>query len=139
LGNLACSPGGKHAYYRCLRVFYNWLYSRRSGCNLDPQENPMLLIEPPKVSKRILPSPTVIQVDTLIAEAETKRDKCIVSLLADSGMRLSELASVTTDDIDWASCTITVIGKGNKQRRAPFTDRTAELLRAFRELLRGRV
>jgi len=30
LGSLSCSPGGKHAYFRALRVFYNWLYSPRS-------------------------------------------------------------------------------------------------------------
>ena len=53
----------------------------------------------------------------------------MVSLFVDSGMRLSELISVKASDIDWENYTITIIGKGNKQRKAPFTERTAILLR----------
>ena len=30
LNSLKCSQGGKHAYYRAISVFYNWLYSCRS-------------------------------------------------------------------------------------------------------------
>jgi len=35
-------------------------------------------------------------------------------------MRLSELASIQASGINWDSYTITIIGKGNKQRKAPF-------------------
>jgi integrase len=87
------------------------------------------MVEPPKVGKRILPSLTSEQVDTLLDSADNLRDRCIISLLSDSGMRLSEMANIRPDDIDWTSYTITIIGKGNKQRRAPFTERTANLLR----------
>jgi integrase len=87
------------------------------------------LVEPPKIGKRILPSLTSEQVDTLLDKAASLRDRCIISLLSDSGMRLSEMANIRPQDIDWASYTITIIGKGNKQRRAPFTERTANLLR----------
>ena len=129
--SLLCSEGGKHAYFRALRAFYTWLYSRKSGYNLNPQDNPILLIEPPKVGKRILLSLTAEQVNTLIQAADNVRDKCIISMLADSGMRLSEITSIHTRDIDWETYTITIIGKGNKQRRAPFTERTASLLKSF--------
>jgi site-specific recombinase XerD len=130
LKSLHCHNGGKHAYYRTLRAFYNWLYSTRSGYNLKTQDNPILAVEPPKVEKRILPSVTEQQVNALIDALDNPRDKCIVSLLADSGMRLSELASIKAEDIDWDTFTITIIGKGNKQRRAPFAERSATLLRA---------
>ena len=119
---LNCSEGGKHAYYRVLRAFYNWLYSRKSGYDLNPQNNPILDVDSPKVGKRILPSLTMEQVDILIQTAGNIRDKCIVSLLADSSMRLSELAGIQSTDINWESQTITIIGKGNKQRKAPFTN-----------------
>ena len=55
------------------------------------------------------------------------RDKAIISLFADSGMRLSELAQIKAGDIDWEDYTITIWGKGNKQRRAPFIERSARL------------
>jgi len=128
LDSLQCSNGGKHAYFRALRTFYGWLYSRKSGYELNPQNNPILIVEPPKVEKKILPSLTSEQVETLISVADSLRDKCIITLLADSGMRLSELANIKAQDIDWGSYTITIWGKGNKQRKAPFTDRTAKLL-----------
>jgi len=56
LNNLKCSDGGKHAYFRTLMAFYNWLYSPKSGYGLDPRKNPILLVDPPKVGKRILSS-----------------------------------------------------------------------------------
>ncbi|MFC2000016.1 hypothetical protein ACFLXE_04580 [Chloroflexota bacterium] len=56
LNSLQCSNGGKHAYYRALRAFYNWLYSPKSGYGLSPQDNPILSVDSPKVENRILPS-----------------------------------------------------------------------------------
>jgi integrase/recombinase XerC len=44
-------------------------------------------------------------------------------------MRLSEIAYVKSSDIDWNDNTIVIWGKGNKQRRAPFTPSTGVLLR----------
>ncbi len=88
----------------------------------------MLDVDAPKQEKRILPSLTEQQVETLINHVESVRDKCIISLLADSGMRLSELTNIKQGDIDWNSKTISIIGKGNKQRRAPFTSRTTKML-----------
>ncbi|MDM8000673.1 MAG: tyrosine-type recombinase/integrase [Dehalococcoidia bacterium] len=131
LASLQCSNGGKHSYYRALRAFFNWLFSAKSGYGLDARDNPMLGVEPPKVGKRIMSSITEQQCETLINTAGNLRDKAIISLLFDSGMRLSELASVKTEDIHWDTQTISVIGKGNKQRRAPFTATSAQLLRAY--------
>ncbi len=129
LYSLRCNNGGKHVYYRVLRAFYNWLYSPKSGYSLNTQDNPILNVDAPKVEKRILPSLTAEQVEGLIIKVDNVRDRTIISLLADSGMRLTELANVKANDIDWDSYTITIIGKGNKQRRAPFTEKTASLLR----------
>jgi integrase len=69
------------------------------------------------------------QVSYLMEQVDSLTHKAIISLFADSGMRLSELASIKVSDIDWTNCTITIWGKGKKQRKAPFTDRTAKLLR----------
>jgi len=48
-------------------------------------------------------------------------DKGIISLLADSGIRLNELATIQQACIDWDNLTIAVWGKGNQQRKALFT------------------
>ena len=131
LDNLGCSNGGKHAYYRTLRVFYRWLYSPKSGLGLDPKDNPMLWIDPPKVEKRILPSLTPEQIAYLIDKAESVRDKAIISLFADSGLRLSELAAIRANDIDWDTRLIKVKCKGNKEGLAVFGEATESLLKRW--------
>jgi integrase len=122
LNCLSCSPGGKHAYYRAISVFYNWLYSPKSGFGGEIDSNPILLVEPPKQPKRIMPSLTRKQVDLIIETAHCVRDRAIIALFSESGLRLSELANIKLKDIDWDTRTITVIGKGNKEGYAPFGD-----------------
>jgi integrase/recombinase XerC len=122
LASLSCN-NGRNAYYRAIRAFCNWLY--RQGYIA---ENPITRVDPPKMTKVILPSLTPEQVDYLIASAENMRDKAIISLFADSGIRLNELLNIKERDIDLENMTVTVWGKGGKQRKAPFTKRTAELI-----------
>ena len=131
LASRKCTNGGKHAYYRCLRAFYNWLYSPKSDLGLELQNNPILLVEPPKVERKILPSLTLEQLDYLIGQAETTRDKAIISLFADSGLRLSELTNINTHNIDWEHRLIKVKCKGNKEGLAPFGQRTERLLKEW--------
>jgi len=120
LDGLTCSIGGKHAYFRAISVFFNWIYSPRSGLKFGNKSNPIALIEPLKRPKLILPSLTRDQVQLLISEANSTRDKAIISLFAESEMRLSELVSMKVSDIDWDVHTIRIMGKGNKERYAPF-------------------
>jgi site-specific recombinase XerD len=107
------------------------LYSPKSGYNLNAQKNPILLVDPPKVEKKILPSLTYQQVDFLIDQADNTRDKAIISLFADSGLRLTELADIKPSNIDWINKLIKVVCKGNKEGLAPFKERTEKLLRVW--------
>jgi len=126
LATLNCSTGGKHAYYRGILVFVNYLV--KSG---HLKDNPLQKVEAPKLPSPILPSLTLEQVQYLINEAETLRDRCIISLLADSGMRLNEIANISADNIDWVNKTVIIWGKGNVQRMAVFTLRSATLLKEW--------
>jgi len=126
LSDLSCGPGAKLCYFRAIRAFTNWLV-RNDYVNI----NPIRKVDPPKPKKKILPSLTLDQVKCLIEYADNPRDKAIISMLADSGMRVSELAGVKAKDIDWDTRTILIWGKGGKQRRAPFTERTTRLLAEF--------
>lgn len=129
--SLTCSSGGKHAYYRSISVFYGWLYSPRSGYGLSIDRNPTRHIEPPKRPKLILPSLSLEQIRQVIDAAHSVRDKAIVSLFAESGLRLSELLGITTRDIEWPSRIIKVLGKGNKEGFAPFGPVTEDYLRQW--------
>jgi len=123
LSNLNCH-NGKNAYYRAIRAFCNWLF--RQGYIKD---NPISKIDAPKMTKTILPSLTREQVEYLISQAENIRDKCIISLFADSGIRLNELVNIKANHIDWESQTVTIWGKGGKQRKAPNLSRRSHRMK----------
>jgi len=120
LQSLTCSIGGKYDYYKCLRAFYNWLYSPKSSYGFKTENNPILWVEAPKRPVLILPSLDLSQVQSLIKATDTMRDKAIITLFIESGLRLSELTHIKLGDIDWNNHTIRVIGKGNKEAMAPF-------------------
>ena len=118
--SLQCSLGGKYGYFKCVRAFYNWLHSPASGLEFKPEANPILWVAAPKRPQLILPSLTGEQVKLLIDTTQSVRDKAIIALFTDSGLRLSELANIKLTDIDWCSHTIRVLGKGRKEAYAPF-------------------
>jgi integrase/recombinase XerD len=84
-----------------LRAFYNWLYSPKSGYDLNPQDNSILAVEAPKVERKILPSLTPEQLEYVMEQADSIRDKALISLFADSGLRLSELSNINLYNIGW--------------------------------------
>ena len=94
-------------------------------------KKPILAVDAPKVEKKILPSLASEQVDFIIKQADTIRDKAIISLFADSGLRLSELANINVNNIDWDSQLIRVKCKGDKEALAPFGNKTSILLKEW--------
>jgi len=62
---------------------------------------------------------------------DSLRDRIILELLYDEGLRISELARLNLEDIDFERETIRVNGKGNKQRIAFLSDRLATLLKVY--------
>ena len=131
LDRLSCTAGGRHAYFRALSAFYNWLYSPKSGYGLNPTNNPTTYIDPPLVEKKIMPSLTSAQFNYLVGQCNCLRDKCIVSLLGDSGLRLMELTNINPANIDWEHRCIKVHCKGNKEAYALFGERTEQLLKQW--------
>jgi integrase/recombinase XerC len=59
------------------------------------------------------------------------RDRLIVELLYATGIRVSELCGLDIDDVDLGRRLLRVLGKGNKQRTAPFGVPAAEALQAW--------
>ncbi|MFC1962115.1 tyrosine-type recombinase/integrase [Chloroflexota bacterium] len=108
------NPGNRHGYYQVIKTFYLW---REQTLGLP---NVVKNMPAPKVGRLILPSLTKEQVNTVLASAHCARDKAIITLFTESGLRLSELARIKANDIDWDSHTIRIIGKGKKEAYAPF-------------------
>ncbi len=59
------------------------------------------------------------------------RDRLIVELLYATGIRVSELCGLDVDDVDTGHRLLRVLGKGDKQRTAPFGEPAAEALRVW--------
>lgn len=99
-----------------LRAFFKYL--RMNGIIED---NPMINLDSPKLSKNLPKYLNVEQAKKLLSVidgANRERDYCIVTLLLNCGMRLSELVSLDYNKItfDGDSASIIITGKGNKQR-----------------------
>ena len=62
------------------------------------------------------------------------RARALIAFLASTGCRISEALSVDRDDIDWHSQSLTVTGKGNKQRQVYLDDVAAMKIKAYLEL-----
>ena len=118
----------RHASFRAIMTFYNWLASNYE------LKNPMSNMPAPILSKVIMPSLTVEEVKHLIELTDNIRDKAIIALFVESGLRVSELANIRVKDIDWSERTIQVLGKGRKESLAAFGEISE---RHLRELLVG--
>lgn len=99
-----------------LRAFFKYL--RMNGIIED---NPMINLDSPKLSKNLPKYLNVEQAKKLLSVidgANRERDYCIVTLLLNCGMRLSELISLDYNKItfDGDSASIIITGKGSKQR-----------------------
>jgi len=88
-------------------------------------------VEPPKVPKLILPSLTRDEIELLIGRTNLVRDKAIIILFTDTGLRLTELANIKLEDIDWQSRIIKVLGKGGNEAYAPFGELSKQYLTAW--------
>lgn len=119
------NPGNRHAYYRAIRTFYNWL---EETFDLP---NTMKKVRAPILSKLILPALTHEQVSALLDEVDNVRDKAIIALFTESGLRLTELTNIKLKDIDWDNHTIKVICKGGMERLAPFGGMTRKYLKSW--------
>jgi integrase/recombinase XerD len=56
------------------------------------------------------------------------RDKAIILLLVDTGIRASELCKLSTENTDLKNRRVTVQGKGSKERVLPVSARTAQII-----------
>ncbi|NLB50998.1 MAG: tyrosine recombinase XerC [Clostridiaceae bacterium] len=99
-----------------LRTFFDYLTSKANVLT----ENIAANLESPKQVKRLPRHLSLEESRQLLMAASNQqtrfssRDYCILTLFLNCGMRLSELCGI--DISSWRGDTLTVIGKGNKER-----------------------
>ena len=114
-----------------LRSYFQYLYSI---VKLIP-ENPALDLETPKNNSRLPVALTLDESKSLLSSisgSNEKRDYAIIMLFLNCGLRLSELISINIDKIK--GDTLTVIGKGNKERTIYLNDVCVQAVEEYLEV-----
>ncbi len=100
------------------------------------QHNVAKDVASPKVPRRL---PNFLSVDEIFKLLEgpkgtgplVLRDRSILEMLYASGLRVSELVGLDTDQIDMTEGTIRVVGKGDKERIVPIGTKAKESLERY--------
>ncbi len=115
-----------------LRIFFKYLSAQTHQLDHNPAE----LLESPKV-KQALPKHLTLEdsLDLLNAVdgANERRDYCILTLFLNCGLRLSELCGLNLSDLA-SDNTLTVTGKGNKERLVYLNDSCVTALQRYLEV-----
>ena len=120
------SSARAHNDLAALRLFYAWMKDIRHRDD-DPTDNVRV-----KRRKSLPTEPLhADEMESLLAASRDERDRLIILMLAHTGMRISELASLRAEDIDWQRGTIRIFGKGDKERRLAPDPEVLNRLHAF--------
>ncbi|WP_084739353.1 tyrosine recombinase XerC [Thermobrachium celere] len=114
-----------------IRSFFNYLEKKVKLIN----DNPAKDLESPKISKRHPVYLTLEQSKKLIEAIDGKhkeRDYAIIMLFLNCGLRLSELVGIDIDRIK--GDTLTVIGKGNKERTVYLNNACIDAINRYLEV-----
>jgi len=128
------NPGGCHSFYRVIRVFLNWWENE-----LEPVgwKNPMRNLKAPKVALEPLEPAKIETIQALLETCKSgnyydDRDRAIIMVLADTGLRASEFLSVDLNNIDPIKGMITVLKTKSKKFRHVFLGKkTRKALRKY--------
>jgi integrase len=119
-----------HSYMRAINGFLSW--ARAQG---EPGSARGRL---PSMRKQVLDTLSREEIQRMEDAADTERDKLIVRILADTGMRLGELLALRPQDVrvEGGRNVLKVRGKGDRDRLVPLAPGLARRLRRFAD--RGR-
>ncbi|MFG2670809.1 tyrosine-type recombinase/integrase [Streptomyces sp. NPDC048445] len=119
------SPGNSHQHFRSLKTFFNWCVDEE-----EMDRSPMRTMKAPQLPEVEVPIIPDDALKKLLSVCKGKafddrRDTAIIMMFLDSGARLSELTVRTQAALDLDLMVVHVLGKGGKERPAPFGRATA--------------
>ncbi len=110
-----------------LRAFFSWLLMEERI-----KKNPMLKIRSLKLDKKnARQALSVEELERLRDACKGYREKALVEFLVSTGCRLSEVAQLNVADLDFNNRSVTVTGKGNKERPVYFSIRARLMLQEY--------
>jgi integrase/recombinase XerC len=120
-----------------LRSFFTYLVKQGIA-----KDDPTSLILTPKHQRAI---PTYLVVDDMFrlldaVETDTllgQRNRAIFETIYSCGLRVSELARLNVEDVDFAAESVKVFGKGSKERLVPIGQTALTSIKTYRQRLHG--
>jgi integrase/recombinase XerD len=118
----------------CLRQFYQYLL--RQGVI---EQDPSARVESPKLGRPLPKTLTEREVEALLEAPATNdprghRDRTMLEVLYATGLRVSELVGLTSQQVSLSQGVVRIMGKGGKERLVPLGE---EALLWLRDYLRG--
>ena len=116
--NRSNSSSARARKVSCLKTYFKYLTNKAELIDIDPTVE----LDAPKISKKL---PRYLDLDSSIkllnaAETLNERDFCILTVLLNCGLRVSELVGINLTDIQGDNLRIT--GKGDKERQVFLND-----------------
>ncbi len=119
LATVQGSPETRWDVYRALKTFFKFMSSRRR------LPNPMDAIQPPRRPKILMATLEANELMRLLQSAQDPRDRAILTLIMDNGVRAGEVCSLLKHNIKQE--TVVVRGKTG-WREVPISEETKRLL-----------
>lgn len=94
-----------------IKSFFTWMVDEEIILR-----NPSARIKQMKQPKRLPKALTAIELERLREACHTLRERAMIEVMYSTGCRLSEVVNMTRRGVDWSSGSMSVIGKGNKER-----------------------
>ena len=123
-----------------IRSFYRFLVSA-GRCDRNPGAD-ILLPRGWKKLPRVLSPQQVDHLLERVSASELKyplRDRAMIELLYSSGLRVSELCQLRTQDVHVEEAFLRCLGKGSKERLVPVSARAIEAIRRYQRDERPRL
>ena len=105
-------------------------------------DNPLELIETPRIGRKLPDTLSIIDIDRLIAAIdlssnEGERNRAMLETLYGCGLRVSELVTLKISDLFFDEGFIKITGKGNKQRFVPIGSYTQKYIEIYKDNIRS--
>ena len=115
-----------------IKNFHAYLYSQKVI-----SKNVAEFIERPKLRKTLPKSLSIDDVSLLLDIPLNTlfdyRNKAMLELMYGTGLRVSEIVSLTVHDFDFTSCLVRIMGKGSKEREIPLGEYVIYYLKLYLE------
>ena len=119
-----------------LKRFYAWCLRER-----HIKADPTIRLDPPKRAPRFPKTLSEADVEALLAAPDVAtplgmRDRTMLEVLYAAGLRVSELISLKTFEVDVGGGVVRVLGKGSKVRMVPLGDEAVDWVRRYSKEIR---